>query len=76
MKKLWVARDFDQWNDWDVIEPGNLTIYYDKPILQHFSRGDMWVCARTVAILPTYMFPEINPGECRVFVEQEVGNEI
>ena len=33
MKKLWVARDFDQWNDWDVIEPGNLTIYYDSQMV-------------------------------------------
>lgn len=71
MKKLWIARDCDQYNDWDEKEPGNLTIFYDTPVLEHFSRGDMWCSARQLATIPTYMFPEIKPGECRVFVESE-----
>ena len=69
MKKLWIARDCNQYNDWDEVEPGNLTIFYDEPVLQCHTRGNMWGCARQLATIPIYMYPEINPGECKVFVE-------
>lgn len=68
---IWIARDKNLENDWGEVEPGNLTAFYDSPILEHHSRGDMWGCARVIGNIPNYMFPEIKPGECKKFIEEK-----
>ncbi len=79
-KKLWIARDSDYItydypnDDYGQKHKGKLHIFYDTPELElkednptkywGCSRRYCWGCAREIAIVPSYMYPEIEPCTC------------
>ena len=69
-KCIWIARDPSYFNpDNDECE-GKLRLFYDTPELLHNSQtGHIeWGMAREIAIIPTYMFPEVtDKNSPRVF---------
>lgn len=77
-KKLWIARDsdyitYDYPNDGQK-HKGKLHIFYDTPELElkkdnptkywSCSKRYCWGKARELAIIPSYMYPEIEPCTC------------
>ena len=85
-KKLWIARDeavFEDSNereyyieheDENILNlKGELNIFYDKPELGCDNNGNnVWMNARKIATIPSYMFPEIKCEHCAVFVPKEI----
>lgn len=84
-KKLWIARDeavFEDSNEREYILDykqdcellyGELNIFYDKPELGRDNNGNnVWINARKIATIPSYMFPEIKCEQCAAFVPKEI----
>lgn len=64
---MYIARDegiYDE--DYNYVKPGKLQIFYDTPL--PYCDGVTKTCkygkARVVAEIPTYMYPDIQEGEC------------
>ena len=79
MKSIYVARDnavvpedmvhYIERHPEKEIEFAKLHIFYDTPIWNSngMSCQGHWECARQMAEVPNYMFPEIKQGECLEF---------
>ena len=76
-KSLWIARDSavipstvrqlcDAYPEQRRLRT-RLTVYYDKPQWDAYQKA--WTCAREMADIPNYMYPEIAEGQCRRFVD-------
>lgn len=79
-KKLWIARDSDYItydyvnDDYGKKHKGELHIFYDTPELElkkdnptkywSCSKRYCWEKARELAVIPSYMYPEIAPCTC------------
>ena len=76
-KSLWIARDSavvpdsarrlcDEYPEQRRLRT-RLAVYYDKPQWDAYRK--VWACAREMADIPNYMYPEIAEGQCRRFVD-------
>lgn len=77
--KLWIARDRVICEDREELQSiehfierhptqehlfGKLQLFYDKPLLIN---GE-WGCARVIAEVESYMYPEVGCEECKAFI--------
>jgi len=76
-KSLWIARDAavvpdsardlcDEYPEQRRLRT-RLAVYYDKPQWDAYRKA--WTCAREMAEIPNYMYPEIAERQCRRFVD-------
>ena len=75
MKSIYIARDnamvpddmahYIERHPEDEIQYAKLHIFYDTPI---WNASGYWGCAREMAEIPNYMFPEVKQGECLEFL--------
>lgn len=64
---MYIARDEGVCYDEDEHKTqGNLHLFYDTPLIHKDSQTNTlkFDCARCVAEIPSYMYPEIKEGDC------------
>lgn len=71
-KKLYIARDIGEDDEDNTNHKGNLHIFYDTPELYY----GKWINARKIADIPSYMYPEIEDGQCCCFKEYPTSEQI
>lgn len=65
--KLYIARDEGIYDDdYNYVKPGKLQIFYDTPkiICNDITGTYRYGLARVVSEIPSYMYPDIQEGEC------------
>ena len=66
---MYIARDegvcYDEDED-DHKSQGKLHLFYDKPLIHRVPQTNTrkFDCARCIAEIPSYMYPEIKDGDC------------
>ena len=64
---MYIARDEGICYDEDERKSqGKLHLFYDTPLINKNSQTNTWKfdCARCIAEIPSYMYPEIKDGDC------------
>ena len=64
---MYIARDEGVCYDEDKYKSqGKLHLFYDTPLIRRVPQTNTWKfdCARCIAEIPSYMYPEIKDGDC------------
>ena len=64
---IYIARDEGVWYDEDDHKTqGKLHLFYDTPLIHRDAQTNTlkFDCARCIAEIPSYMYPDINEGDC------------
>ena len=64
---MYIARDEGVRYDEDECKTqGKLHLFYDTPLIHRDSQTNTWKfdCARCIAEIPSYMYPDIKEGDC------------
>ena len=72
---IWIAREEDIEDKYsDAYIPGKLNLFYDKPSYVYNSekRREEWGCARKIAEIPNYMYPDVTFENSPVKLKTEV----
>lgn len=62
-KYIWIAREKDIEDKYsDAYIPGKLNLFYDSPLYVYNSKTERkeWGCARKIAEIPNYMYPDVT----------------
>lgn len=74
-KYIWIAREEDIEDKYsDAFIPGILNLFYDKPsYIYNSEKGRKeWGCARKIAEIPNYMYPDVIFKNSPVKLKMEV----